>query len=167
MGCLGSKGMPTNEARKNHNDSKENLSKKNESSIKKLTNNDNLITDNNTLKRNNDTKEEENKDKKEKKINDIKVIDERINKNKESNYIEKKSEKEEKQNKKQGINGIKDEEEVGINLVFNAKSEGRFSILGDKFIENNRDNIELIVNNKQKELKQFHELKKEIILLQY
>ena len=35
MGCLGSKGIPANETRKNNDNVKENLSKKKESPIKK------------------------------------------------------------------------------------------------------------------------------------
>ena len=142
MGCLGSKGMLSNEARKDVNDSKENLSKKNESSIKKKTNNGNLITSNCIFKENNDTKEEENKDTKEKKKSDINEINENINKNKESN------------------NEIKDEEEeTNINLIYYAAKKGLYPILGNDFIENNKDSIKIIVNNKQEELEQFHEFR--------
>ena len=39
-----------------------------------------------------------------------------------------------------------------INLIYFAKSKGNYNIFGEKFVENNKDNIDLIINNIQNKL---------------
>ena len=45
-----------------------------------------------------------------------------------------------------------------INLIYSVKTKGNYNIFGNKFIENNKDNLELKVNGKEKLLAHFCEL---------
>ena len=46
-----------------------------------------------------------------------------------------------------------------INLVYESKEFGKYNIFGEKFVENNKNNIELNINGKYSELKKDYELK--------
>ncbi len=45
-----------------------------------------------------------------------------------------------------------------INLIYKTKGKGKQNIFGEKFVENNKDNIELIINGKKSELIKEYEL---------
>ena len=47
-----------------------------------------------------------------------------------------------------------------INLIYNTKYKGKYIIFGPSFVANNKDRIELIINNKQNALVSLAELKK-------
>ena len=47
-----------------------------------------------------------------------------------------------------------------INLIYKTNKKGVEKIFGDKFVENNKNNIELMINNKKTELIKENELNK-------
>ena len=84
-----------------------------------------------------------------KKINDKQ--NEKINENKENNLENKSSEL------KEESNNLKEKE---IKLIYKCKFEGTKKIFGDSFVENNKDNIELIINGEKTELINKYKLRK-------
>ena len=85
------------------------------------------------------------------KINNNKINNnnENKNKNKDNNQIQKKP-------KDSNINTTISK----INLIYFVKSEGNYNIFGWEFVQNNKDNIELIVNGEEKILNSSCKLKK-------
>ena len=48
----------------------------------------------------------------------------------------------------------------GINLIYETEKEGNYNIFGEKFVENNKNNIELNINGNKSELVNKYKLKK-------
>ena len=126
MGCLGSNGMPQNESKKILNQAENNLSK-----IIEKEDDENKIVETQAVKEQEKKETTDIKDKyeKEDKKNDAKE------------NIKNKERKNEYKNK--------------INLIYYAKSKGRYNILGKDFVFYNKKNIELILNGKKEELNVF------------
>ena len=74
-----------------------------------------------------------------------------INNNNDLNKIGKLEEKLKELNNKNDFTNIY-EFKNEFNLIYNTKFEGYYIILGNNFIKNNKDNIEVIINDKQKPL---------------
>ena len=56
------------------------------------------------------------------------------------------------ENKNKEKNESKIEYRNKINLIYSVKSKGEYNILGKLFVYKNKDNLELILNDKQNEL---------------
>ena len=156
MGCLSSNGLPLNEEKKNENNVQNNLPKKTNIPNQNNAKDENLIVENLVTKDNNSIRYEKNKIKKENKIN---ALSEKENKSKEIKEENKKEDKEDNYYENKEINEIKTQYKNEINLIYLVESENNKEIFGDHFIDNNKDNIELIINGIKYKLDDDYELK--------
>ena len=89
--------------------------------------------------------------------NDIEIGNiNQINQEKDINNIENPEDKDIINNNISNVNEFKNV----INLIYNAQYKGKFIIFGPRFVANNKDRIELIINNKKNPLVSLAELKK-------
>ena len=159
MGCLSSNGFPLNVAKKNENNIQNNLPKKTNIPNQNNAKDENLIRENLVTKENNSISYEKNKIKKENEINEINALSEKENKDKEIKAKNKKEYKENNYFNNKEIKEIKTQYKNELNLIYLVESENEKSIFGDYFIDNNKNNIELFINEIKYKLDDDYELK--------
>ena len=108
-------------------------------------------------------------EKKKKQNNEINIKNNNLNNNKLNNDNNVNNNKiNNNENKKTDNNQIKEKQKKSnintsvnkINLIYFVKSEGNYNIFGWQFVQNNKDNIELIINGEEKILNSSYKLKK-------